>query len=330
MYASCLYCHSELGSNRVVEHMSTGRRLAFDPARGRLWIVCARCNRWNLTPFAERWEAIEDCQLLYERTATVVSSDQISLTKLRGELILIRVGSPTRAEFSAWRYGDRLRARRRARYVKVGSGLAAAATFGVAGVTAGISLGLLLYGYVYWGVVARGDFTKPVASFPRVDGDSYLLYRSGLRRLRIFQPSKEPWFLGVKGPLDVDELRLAGDEAVMALGLALPLVNRFGASGKQVDEAVKILGERDPRCFIEDAAANNTHLRLLPKSVRVALEMAAHEETERAAADNELALLELAWEAAENIAAIADSLLVPRSVHKAWMRLRSASQNKGT
>lgn len=35
-----------------------GRRLAFDGAKGRLWVVCRKCKRWNLTPLEERWEAI--------------------------------------------------------------------------------------------------------------------------------------------------------------------------------------------------------------------------------------------------------------------------------
>ena len=42
--------------------------------------------------------------------------------------------------------------------------------------------------------------------------------------------------------------------------------------------------------------------------MRLALEMASHEETERRAMEGELALLEAAWKNAEEIAAIADAL----------------------
>jgi hypothetical protein len=44
---------------------------------------------------------------------------------------------------------------------------------------------------------------------------------------------------------------------------------------------------------------------------RLALEMAAHEETERRALEGELAELEEAWREADEIAAIADALLNP-------------------
>jgi hypothetical protein len=49
----------------------------------------------------------------------------------------------------------------------------------------------------------------------------------------------------------------------------------------------------------------------------LALEMALHEDTERAALEGDLAALERAWEEAEQIAAIADNLLLP-----AWMQQR--------
>lgn len=55
MYATCVYCHGPLGANEVVEHCPVGRKLAFDAARGRLWAVCPRCTRWNLSALEERW-----------------------------------------------------------------------------------------------------------------------------------------------------------------------------------------------------------------------------------------------------------------------------------
>jgi hypothetical protein len=50
--------------------------------------------------------------------------------------------------------------------------------------------------------------------------------------------------------------------------------------------------------------------------------MAAHEESERHALAGELALLVEAWRAAEEIAAIADSLLISDTVRDAEVRLR--------
>ena len=60
MYAACLFCTRPLGANAVLDAFPVGRRLAFDAARGRLWVVCPHCHRWNLTPLEERWEAIEE------------------------------------------------------------------------------------------------------------------------------------------------------------------------------------------------------------------------------------------------------------------------------
>jgi len=62
MYTTCMFCKKPLGSNEVLETFPVGRRLAFDAAKGRLWAVCMKCQRWNLTPLEERWEAVEDCE----------------------------------------------------------------------------------------------------------------------------------------------------------------------------------------------------------------------------------------------------------------------------
>lgn len=42
MYSKCLFCHSDLGANEVIERFPVGGRLAFDEAKGRLWVVCGR------------------------------------------------------------------------------------------------------------------------------------------------------------------------------------------------------------------------------------------------------------------------------------------------
>jgi hypothetical protein len=56
--------------------------------------------------------------------------------------------------------------------------------------------------------------------------------------------------------------------------------------------------------------------------MRLALEMASHEESERRAMEGELAQLAAAWQAAEEIAAISDDLLLPRSVAERLATLR--------
>ena len=66
-----------------------------------------------------------------------------------------------------------------------------------------------------------------------------------------------------------------------------------------------------------------TSLRRVPLATRLALEMAAHEESERRALEGELYLLEEAWKQAEEIAAIADDMFLPRSVDAELARLRA-------
>jgi hypothetical protein len=39
MYTACVWCYSELGQNDSIEHFPIGRRLAYDPAKGWLWVV---------------------------------------------------------------------------------------------------------------------------------------------------------------------------------------------------------------------------------------------------------------------------------------------------
>jgi hypothetical protein len=62
----------------------------------------------------------------------------------------------------------------------------------------------------------------------------------------------------------------------------------------------------------------------LPRPQRLALEMALHEERERQVLNGTLRALESAWLAADEIAAIADDLLVSRSIRERLDRSRSS------
>jgi hypothetical protein len=85
-----------------------GRRLAFDPKTGRLWVICTRCGRWNLTPLEERWEAIDDSERLFRGTRLRMSTDNVGLAQFRGGFELVRVGPALLPEIASWRYGTRL------------------------------------------------------------------------------------------------------------------------------------------------------------------------------------------------------------------------------
>jgi hypothetical protein len=117
---------------------------------------------------------------------------------------------------------------------------------------------------------------------------------------------------------------VTGEVAVAAARIALPSVNAEGGRRASVDAAVRLLeaaGTPDAAFRKAGVASNrinvadkSTWLARLPVETRLALEMAAHEEQERRAAEGELADLEAAWRAAEEVAAIADSLTLPDRV----------------
>src|SRR5438477_4481497 len=99
MYATCLFCHGALGANERIEHFPVGKRLAFDSAKGRLWVICGRCRQWNLSPLEERWEAVDECERLFGATKLRVSTDHIGLARLGDGTELVRIGRPARPEF---------------------------------------------------------------------------------------------------------------------------------------------------------------------------------------------------------------------------------------
>src|SRR5436305_11924164 len=138
MYRTWLSCAQDLGSNETIEHCTVGRRLAFDAAKGRLWVVCRSCERWNLAALEERWEAIEECERAFRGTRLRVSTDQIGLAKLREGLELVRIGDPQRPEMAAWRYGDQFGRRRRRKYLIAGGVVVVASTVVVAGPVLGM------------------------------------------------------------------------------------------------------------------------------------------------------------------------------------------------
>src|ERR1051325_4831860 len=111
MYSTCLHCHRALGTNEAIERFPIGHRLAFDAAKGRLWVVCHHCARWNLTPIEERWEAVEDCERQFRAQKLRTQTPNIGLTRLPEGTELIRIGIPLRPEFAAWRYGAVFRQR---------------------------------------------------------------------------------------------------------------------------------------------------------------------------------------------------------------------------
>ena len=337
MYSTCLFCNSDLGANEVIESFPVGRRLAFDLAKGRLWVVCRKCERWNLSPLEERWEAIEACEERFRSTRLRVSTDNIGLARLKEGLELVRVGPAMRPEFAAWRYGDQFGRRRRRKLVRAGLGVGivgGAVAGGIAiGVSAGISVGASgwwIWRGIYAGYrrIAYGSPQEVVARVPHDAGRRVILVRRHhLKDIRLGAEGREGLVLSLP-QLEGATTHLLGEEAQRAVGYILPAINWAGAERQDVDRAVQLIESSQVSAdeFMRQTAARvgmRHRLHELPSAQLLALEMASHEEGERRAMEGELALLEAAWRQAEEIAHIADGLLVPPSVDEFLERNRA-------
>ena len=333
MYATCLFCSRALGENDALETFPTGTRLAFDAARGRLWVVCRKCERWNLSPLEERWEAIEDAERLFRGTRTRVSTENIGLARLEGGLELVRIGKPMRPEFAAWRYGDQFGRRRRRAFLIGGGAAAVLGTFVVAGAATGVISTAFLSQSGTW--VNLWVNARTVVRVRRGDGTM----------LKLKQPDLNAGILGRSAD---DECQLSlgrkgehfftGAEAERVLGLVMPRLNASGARATQVQEAVRRIElSGGPTAYLSRAGtwapyegvgwkSEGPKLASLTRMTKLALEMALHEEQERRALDGELKGLELAWRSAEEVAAIADDLLLPESVRT---KMSTAEEQRG-
>ena len=235
MYKTCMFCNRPLGTNEVVEHFPVGRRLAFDAERGRLWVVCRKCERWNLSPLEERWEAVETCERLFRDTRIRVSTENVGLAKHPEGLELVRIGRPMRPEFAAWRYGDQFgRRRKRAMIYGVGGAVVIGGIV-VGGAVAGVLSGALL--------AQSGNFVNLW-----VNGRTLAKLRTDSGRIIKL---KNPDLLGTRLRSDTDghgfslEIRrgkkkewFEGEEAERLIGQIIPKMNRRGGKRETVQTAV--------------------------------------------------------------------------------------------
>lgn len=344
MYATCLFCNKPLGANEAFETFPVGKRLAFDAARGRLWVVCPSCERWNLSPLEERWETIEAAERAYRDTRTRVATENIGLAKLRDGTTIVRIGSPLRPEFAAWRYGDQFGRRRNRQLLMAGAGLAVLGGVVVGGIAAVGAIGPSAWMIGRLGTsIINGRPEEVVAKLP-TDGHGIVSVRR--RHLNETTISRAD-----DGSMAIDlrfkngQARFEGREAERVASIVIPKVNRFGGSKKTVADAVEqIEREGGPEAYLDQLtrlspawtrkpqsgrrrrggmyAEYKFGLFGLPVAHRLALEMALHEENERRALEGELFALEEAWRSAEEVAGISDTLLVAPSVDEQLNRLR--------
>ena len=334
MYSTCLFCTSHLGRNEVLERFPVGGRLAFDAARGRLWVVCGACGRWNLSPIEERWEAIEQCERRFRATRLHFSTDEIGLARLPEGLELVRIGAPQRPEFAAWRYGDQFQ-RRRMRALVVTGGIVTMAGVVVVTGSALLAQAVVPAGGVLWQVAswmrARRQRRKIVTTVPISAMDHAYLRMRHVPEAQILRHPDAGWAL--RAEHERGSTIVTGHVALRVAARVLAQLNDSGAFQPTVRAAVSRLEAAGGPAELLRATVGEERgsdvprprwLQLLPAVDRLALEMATHEESEQRALAGELVALEAEWRQAEQIASIADEMFLPDDVGERMrsMRLR--------
>ena len=324
MYSACIYCKRDLGRNEVIESFPVGRRLAFDPTKGRLWVVCKRCERWNLSPLEERWEAFEECERLFRTTRLRMSTDEIGLAKLKEGLELVRIGAPLRPEFAAWRYGDQFGRRRRRAMIWTGAGVVAVGAVVAGGIALGVGAGFAPQ-------IPNLIINVPIRAKVKTRDGRLLKFRlPDMQKTQfLMEPGSSEWVLSVKHRKGKETFE--GKEAKRIAANLLPQLNLMSGSKEAIRNAVARIEEAgSPDRFLARTSTEidpenwqrgygrplfpgkRGMVHKLPTPTRLALEMALHEEQEMRALMGELVELELAWREAEEIANIADNMFVPK------------------
>lgn len=227
--------------------------------------MCRSCERWNLTPIEERWEALEECEREFEQTRLRVSTDHIGLARVKSGLELVRIGQPKRPEFAAWRYGDQF-GRRRRKHLMVVAGATVAA--------GGLIVGQYGFGLALGGIGGAFNIVNGVKTFyragktattVRINGDMLRVTRAEIDSTQliwsrtndwsILLPRKKMWtfspkdtrsiaseealdFLKKSGRDDEAVIEIQGGEASHALGKIMAAVNAGGGAAKTVQSAV--------------------------------------------------------------------------------------------
>lgn len=313
-HTRCIFCRASLGRNTILAEHPLGARLAFDTENARLWIVCPRCARWNLAALdqPERRDAVAKLDQFYSATPSHHAEKGIGIAEV-GRATLIRVGGATWPQFAAWRYGRRLRRRRYGWFVFIAvltlvnifnfssSGDAFLETnLGLFGAYALIAFALWYIGWRTRWYVPLGRGTRAPTSGLQIDRAEISVREAG-------------WSLLVAHRNGASSLR--GPDAVRALALLMPLHNGKGATDADIADAIYLIERAGgPENFFHARlnpawlGQGNHPITSLPLPLRLALEIAAHEETERRILRGELAALTLDWRQAAQTATVAEEL----------------------
>jgi hypothetical protein len=340
MYSRCIRCHRSLGTNSEIAHLAVGRRIAFDTEKGRLWAICTHCDQWNLAPIEERWEALEECARVADSAEAKSGRNGIGVARTATGLELLRVGELSAVDIANSRYGRRIAKRLR---TLLGIAICLAIIVIELGIRAGMDTRSVLTGFYVVaaaGALAAAFFSNP----PRILPTSFAI---GGKRRRLW-----PWeFSAIKIELSQDSGRpcirtdaehcLEGRAAVQLLGAILPVLNGGDCAIASVRIALARVNDAERRTRTHTTSVERKHrddpdsphlprvlrpweriaesivgfhLIGLGPDARLALEMAVTEESELLELDADATGAAAAWPDQEQIASIADRLIVDENV----------------
>ena len=310
MFRTCAFCNAPFDGDGGPSGLGIGRRLAFDEWKGRLWVVCSRCSRWNLTPFDDRLEHIEAVARAAHEGRVAAATDQVSLIRWQ-RYDFVRVGKPPRIELATWRYGERLRTRQRERMKVVVPLTIAAIGLGIAAnVAAGGGFGVVVWNLhrtVDWVYVRMVGRRRVVMSEPPSCAHCGSLMQLRARHVQFARVVPDA-HADVAVVLSCPQCRhegaqLTGTEAVQVLRQGLTYLNVTRSGRKRAEDAAREVDQLGgPEWLVRDVAYHQATLRSLRPERRLALEMAVDEQAEAAE-------LERQWREAEEIADIADGTM---------------------
>jgi len=330
VYTTCAFCNAKLDGDGGPSGLGVGRRIAFDEWKSRLWVICGKCARWNLTPWDDRLERIEAVARTARAGRVTATTEQIALIRWEG-YELVRVGKPPRVELASWRYGERLaqRARDRAKItvplaiVAIGIGI-------VANVAAGGGLGVIVWNLhnvteaFYVGIVGRRRVNLVEPPSCARCGSLMELRAKHVQHARLVPETRADLAVLVSCPHCHEEgALLTGESAAQVLRQGLSYLNATRSGRRSAGEAARTVDQAGGADnLIRDVARRELTLRALRPGRRLALEMAVDEQME-------LLELERQWREAEELADIADGTLsTTAEVEEKMKRLRGPEGNQ--
>lgn len=346
MYTSCLRCDRSLGRNSEIRHLPIGQRVAFDGKTGRVWLICPRCDQWNLLPIEERWEILAECQDLATKAESRSKGKDIGFARTAAGLELLSLEGHNAIDIANWRYGRRLQRRQfNWRSLAIGFG-AIGAIAGLATAVAGASAKLSIYAALAvgtwllalwrrpprpWVVVRTASVQSRVWAWQLfdvhvdvgADGRGIVSHRG--RRLRGIDAARflSGFLSQINGPDCVD----------VSINAAITKVSRAEKeSGRELHQERRRSSRKrgaapssatEPRRPWEIIASSlgRKSLAAVDPELRVALEMATTEEAEQVDLASRAEELEESVADEKEVAAIADDLLLPDAVQRDFSAL---------